>query len=93
MFFTSDLNLTANNMEIFFTDQPKPDAAKDAFIKEFLTNWGAINKWLQTTPERDDVIRAILSERKNQKRPVILDRLLAHFYKREKALTLAKLTA
>jgi hypothetical protein len=80
-------------MNNLFTDQPELTPEKEDFISQFLTNWQAINTWLSTSPDRDDVIRVILYESKNQKRAQILDRLLGHFYKREKAKTLAKLVA
>ena len=67
-----------------FKDQPVIGEGEDATIAGWVANWSTVNTWLQSHPSIEAMKKACLYEAENNRRPQILDRILARIFKLEK---------
>lgn len=76
-----------------FKDQPVIGAGDEEAIASWVSNWNAVNAWLQTEPSLAALKLAALYEAENKGRPQILDRILIRIFRLEKEEAFNRLLA
>lgn len=85
-------NMDKGPVEVF-KDQPIIGAGDEEAIAAWVSNWNAVNAWLQTEPSLAALKLAALYEAENKGRVEILDRILTRIFKLERREALNRLTA